>query len=134
MSTPSRRTRSKPQLPDETVSDPITYKIDRKLLLELTGKMQGATTSSWHLMLTLLLCGLVAADLVARVPPGLHSYGGSVVREQSVHGRATVPAQAQVIDQKTFNVLPQVQPSYELNATTVRSSRDKRGAEATDGC
>jgi hypothetical protein len=70
-------------------------------------------------MLTILLCGLVAADLAVRAEPMLRSYAGSSARAGAVSERASVPAQAQIFDQKAFNVLPEVQPSYELNATTV---------------
>jgi hypothetical protein len=82
--------------------------------------MSDAARSPWHLILTLLLAGFVAADLVGRTAPKLRSYADSSQRSPARVGRASVPAQAQTVDQKGFNVLPAVLPPARSNASTVR--------------
>lgn len=54
-----------------------------------------------------LLAGVLVNGYVS--PP---AYGSKASREQ-------IPDQAQIIDQKAFNVLPSVLPPSEANATTV---------------
>jgi hypothetical protein len=70
---------------------------------------------------------LVLTVLSAGVAIGTYSDGS-----HQGHRRAEIPAQAQFIDQKAFNVLPSVLPPNEFNLTSVSPFRHQETRREQD--
>lgn len=82
-----------------------------------SGKQETSKTQqSWFLNTTTMAIGVLAIGILVPYSLGLF---GEAQAKPTVIDPAKLPATAQIIDQKSFNVLEHVPPPKEANATTV---------------
>ena len=85
------------------------------------------SSTSTNTLLVVIMAPLVLL-LSLLVPSGFDVLSGKVWATTTAR---TVPYQAQIIDQKSFNVLATVPPPDQSNATTVRDLRSKLYIDTT---